>query len=330
MSLEINREVIADELIQDELNYVIKNLPHPPSEEEKSTLLETVKENLIYKTLLRQEAEKLDITIPVEYIEREYQLFVKSQSTPTPRTADEVKKMKTFITQKLKESALIESICQDLLTPTSAHLETFYNDNLEHYFIAKQYHYAYAGVKYKSPTHYQELYDALQKVISNCKNNQTEKSYNFNTNISIEYLRTMLQNTFSEKKFANSHPPQTVVTENKTNLPVLSQDGFSLLNHLASSYKNSNRFTVSKITDVVPDALLFNPIKDYETHPSLTANYQLGFYLLLNIRENFTPTFAEVAEQVKKDLREEMEQIKTRSFLRKVMEESSIKDISYL
>ncbi len=174
MSLEINGEVIEDEIIDHEFNYIKKKYQSPiNSRIDDKELLTLVKENLTRKTLLRQEADKLTITVNPEEIKEEINKY--KQTHPNTSSADE-EKLRQYFTQQYRINHLINQVIQDIEKPQDKHLKIFFQENQEKYFLKKAFDFIEIGVgKEKSQSLSEKA--LKDKITSLQKNFVHDKNY---------------------------------------------------------------------------------------------------------------------------------------------------------
>ncbi len=150
MSLEINGEIIEDDIINHEFAHVKKQYQHfktePPSDED---LLVLVKENLTRKTILRQEAQKLDLEINEEEIRREIALYKAKHSK---MNEDDEVKFRSYLINQFKINHLISQVVKDISLPEEKHLKIFFQENRQNYFVKKGYDFIEVGVGKVSPS----------------------------------------------------------------------------------------------------------------------------------------------------------------------------------
>lgn len=313
MGLEINGEIIEDDLINEELEYVIKGQRQPLTLKERESLLQSVKERLIYKTILHQEVEKLEIVIPDETIDREYLLFF-SKKTPSK----EEKEVKKYIKGKLKESHYIDQVCQDLIPPKISHLRTFYEDNREHYFIPKEFQYLEIGFHYPRSEFHIQIYENLIHIRNRLsQTSPTDLSRFINSDdgqkiIFLEMAKSEFQSYFFSRKW-------------KTPIGELTREGLKF-------FDNLTKVGISQVIDYSEESLYYTPLKAKELagEQKNKSYHYLGLFLHIQNRNDFIPNFEEITKKVRNDLWEEMRQIKVKAHLHRLMEKSTIRDINYI
>ena len=135
MSLQINKEIIDDSLIEEELEYITrqyssqKNTTIPSKED----LLILVKENIVRRVLLNQEVEKLNIKIERNNVLKEVENIKRLQYYSQPLSAKEEEELFNYTESRLKINVLLKQICQDIEKPSEEYLKTFYQDNKDLY-----------------------------------------------------------------------------------------------------------------------------------------------------------------------------------------------------
>ncbi len=313
MGLEINGEIIEDDLINEELEYIIKGQKQLLTLEERDALLQSVKEGLIYKTILRQEVERLEMIIPDETIDREYLLFFSKKTLP-----GEEKEVKKYIKGKLKESHYIDQVCQDLIPPQISHLRTFYEDNKEHYFISKEFQYLEIGFHYPRPEFHIQIYEDLTYIRNQLsKTAPTDLSRFINSDdgekiIFLKMAKSEFQSYFFSQKW-------------KTPIGELTRKGLEFFESLTKT-------GISQVTDSSGESLYFTPlkVKKLAENQKNKSYHYLGLFLHIQNRNDFIPNFEEIIKKVRSDLWEEMRQIKMKAHLRRLIEKSTIRDINYI
>ena len=131
MSLEINNEIIEDEILVEEFNYVKENYQAHADKEipNNDDLMILVKENIIRRCLLRQEVESQDIFIEDDILEKEISIM-NSFRTDGNVEEDEVKKHALL---KCKIDKLLDDVSKDIGDPQEKHLKQFFSDNRDYY-----------------------------------------------------------------------------------------------------------------------------------------------------------------------------------------------------
>lgn len=307
MSLEINNEIIEDEIINNEFQLALKYFQASSTNYKQEEILQTVKESIIYKTLLKQAADSLDETIPQASIDKEYQIFFENKKEI--HTPEEKKKIHNYIITKFKESIFIDKLCQDLGDPQEIHLRQFFKDNQKDYFISKQYHLMELGVML---TQGKPDFPQMNRI--------------------TQVREKLLQSHFQPKginDFKTQFPEEFQLFQKSGYLKTWEIAENQLLDLGKKFFYTLEPLQYSKVIENAVDAFFFTPINKNNL-PNSSMKKTLSFFYLQKLLTNHLPSFNEVKQQVYLDLIEEMRQIKVKSYLRKKMEESDIKDINYI
>ncbi len=147
MALEINGEILDDDLINEELDHFKKK--HAPDLTEKTLtqkeLLKKVKNHLIKKTLLFQEAKKSHTHFSKQEIENFYKKKMQSYQNENDfytlygLSFYQKQKVKQHLELNMKVESLLENYCKDIQPITKEHLKMFYEDNLSSYLSPESF-----------------------------------------------------------------------------------------------------------------------------------------------------------------------------------------------
>jgi parvulin-like peptidyl-prolyl isomerase len=141
MSLIINGEKVEDSVIRKEVerlrpDYEKAFVDMEPKERE-TQLLDWSKENVIERTLLKQEIKNTDSAIPKDHIETILARLKKEYENPQELyedfDAEDDGKLKEVIELMLKTEQRFSELYKDLPQPTQAEIEKFYEENKEQF-----------------------------------------------------------------------------------------------------------------------------------------------------------------------------------------------------
>ncbi len=304
MSLKINGELIEDEVIEDELHYVkgsyAKNnspatSPMPKTEE----LLLLVKENIVRKTVLRQEAEKIFLPISEQELKDEIENYKHRNNRPRLSPQEESYMRQHFSNLK-KIKHLISEVIKDLDEPTAEHLKIFYRDNQKHYFLEQGYDFFEIGVA---------------KATSE-------------NNADLEKNKT-INEAFSNKAFSNKALGDKINNFKKKFSPIPGyEEEIKKALGLGSYAKEWKLFPHLDLNPLIQEKLsLLHP---HETTPVQEEKSAFYFLYLAKVYHNYQPSFLEVKEKVRKDLKFELEERKIDIYVEKLMQKSEIIDEKFI
>lgn len=149
MSLKINQEIIDDELIQEEFQYVKVNYEQNtqkklPNDEE---LMKLVKENIIRRVILRQEVDKKNIPVDEENLKKEITLFKTYNQKSSEMQEGEIL---DYVRTQCQVNIFLEEISNDIEQPNEEEVKNFFKDNKESYKQDEKINLSQIVINYKS------------------------------------------------------------------------------------------------------------------------------------------------------------------------------------
>ena len=150
MSIYINEQMISDAMLLEEINHYQENVLtktekyRMPREE----MMQHVKQHLIQKILLYQEAQKRQTTATIseETLQKVSQEITQQAKTrsfryalPVPSGKQTLESLREYITTNLKIEQLLDEVCQEIIPPGEEELKVFYEDNMGAYITPERF-----------------------------------------------------------------------------------------------------------------------------------------------------------------------------------------------
>lgn len=174
MSLKINNEIIDDDLIQSELQYVRDNYEQNTGKDlpAEKDLIKLVKENIIRRVVLRQEVEKKDIFVEEKVLEKEINVFKIYNKASSNMKEDEIK---YYVRTQCQINIFLEEISNDIKEPSEEEIKYFFEDNEEYYQKDEKINLSQIVINYQTE---QQKKNAIEKL--NTAKEEFQQGKNFN------------------------------------------------------------------------------------------------------------------------------------------------------
>jgi len=178
MALIVNGEKIEDAVIQQEMERLRpdyeKTFADMDPKEREAQLFDWSKENVIERTLLKQELKNMRPDIPEEQVEsvlaRLKKEYKDQQELYKDFDTEDDEKVKGFIELMIKTDRKFDELCQDLPKPSQDDIERYYEENKEQFRSADQVRVAHI-VKYVDwQTDEATAYNAIKQAQEELKN----------------------------------------------------------------------------------------------------------------------------------------------------------------
>lgn len=176
MSITINNEVISEEVVQTEQVRLQQsgNVPHDVPEEE---LLVQAKDNVIFRTLLKQEAKKTDVKINATAIEDGVEQLVEDYGGRDSflercgMTEGDMPKVHEHIEENLRIEALFDGLCKDIADTSDEEASTYYSEHVNDFILPPQIKVSHIVKQpQQNPEEtYQEMLSILKKLKGGAK-----------------------------------------------------------------------------------------------------------------------------------------------------------------
>lgn len=170
MSLTVNNEQIPEQLIQDEMQKLKPQhdqaFAHLDEQDREKQLYKWSKENIIEKTLLKQQAAEEYPAVTDEQVDEFVQKnYPQNAGQPIP---DEIKEQIKF---QIQTNQLVSELAKDIAQPKDGEIEKFYNQHKEHFVIPEMVHAAHI-VKHANAEKDEENKKELEEVAKKLKDGE--------------------------------------------------------------------------------------------------------------------------------------------------------------
>jgi parvulin-like peptidyl-prolyl isomerase len=181
MPLSVNSEVIERALIEQEAHALGRRFQEMPAEQRQAQgldierfqlkLWEWSQENLIERTLLRQEALKDQSPVPAEQVEAALEQFHKQRGEKEePLSPEAEAKLREEVETRLRIERLLESLAANVSPPKPKDIAEFYRKHRDHFKTPERVHAAHIVKHVNETTDEATARAAIEKAEAELRN----------------------------------------------------------------------------------------------------------------------------------------------------------------